>query len=73
MSKRPELGSDRPSESSLKNSIEKVDGALGGRPATLVYTPDSVGQISLDDLAKGLERSYAPGRPPTPDAPGGDK
>jgi hypothetical protein len=47
-----DFGSQRPSESSLKSVIDASDERLG-QNSTFQYTPDTVGEVSLDDLAKG--------------------
>lgn len=67
---RPEvIGPDRIKETPFTEIVNKVDAALGGRPATVAYTPDTVGSISLDDLAAGLRPLHPAGQNPVdPDA-----
>jgi hypothetical protein len=47
-------GPTRPSEADLKDIVDASDARLG-TSSTLIYTPDTVGEVNLDDLAKGAE------------------
>jgi hypothetical protein len=64
-----DFGSQRPSESSLKDIVAESDQRLG-QSSTLTYTPDTTGEVNMEDLKRGtaLDSEQAPndGFPPRP-------